>query len=57
MNLLFTLVAFFILALIGISVLSPVVGDLRKGSEAYKLGFRSGDRIVAVGQSIHLSLE
>ena len=47
-NLLFTLLAFFGLALSGISSLPAQLGDVYKGSPAYQAGFRSGDRIFSI---------
>ena len=48
MNLIFTLVAFFILALYGLPSLSPQLGDVKVDSKAYKAGFRSGDKVLSV---------
>ena len=48
MNLLFTLVAFFSLALSGIPAFAPHIGDIDLDSQAYKQGFRSGDKIVSI---------
>jgi len=52
-NLLFTLIAFFILGLLGRAALPPQLGDLSEGSKAFKTGFRPGDQVLAVnGQEI-----
>ena len=52
-NLIFTLLAFFLLALSGSSSLPSQIGDIQKNSIAYKAGFRSGDRVLSVnGQKI-----
>lgn len=48
MNLIFTILAFFLLALLGLSSLPAKLGDIRKGSQAYEAGFRSGDTILSV---------
>ena len=54
MNLLFTLVAFFALGIVGVSSLSSYIGDVKKDTVAYKKGFRSGDKILSInGQPIH----
>lgn len=50
MNLLFTLIAFFGLALSGVKSFSPFVGDVESGSVASKQGFNSGDKILAVNK-------
>ncbi len=53
MNLIFTVLAFFILALYGVPSLPPQLGDIDKSSPAGKAGFRSGDKILSVnGQAI-----
>ena len=48
MNLIFTLLAFFLLALFGLRSLPPQLGDIKAGSPAYSAGFRSGDTILSV---------
>ena len=48
MNLLFTLLAFFALGMMGVNSFSPHLGDIKKGSIAYQKGFRSGDRILSI---------
>ena len=54
MNLLFTLVAFFALGIVGVSSLSSYLGDVKKDTVAYKKGFRSGDKILSInGQPVH----
>ena len=47
-NLLFTLIGFFIMALLGVSSLPAKLGDLSEDSSAFQKGFRSGDEILAV---------
>ena len=47
-NLLFTLIAFFILALLGVANLPAKLGDVSKDSPAFQKGFRSGDKILAI---------
>ena len=49
MNLLFTLLAFYLLASFGLPSLPPIVGDIAQTSSAYQKGFRAGDKIFAVG--------
>lgn len=48
MNLIFTVLAFWILALTGIPSFKPQLGDIQESSKAYKAGFRSGDQILSV---------
>lgn len=48
MNLLFTLLAFFILALYGLSAFIPQLGDIQPNTPAYTAGFRSGDQILSI---------
>ena len=48
MNLIFTLLAFFLLALFGLRSLSPQLGDIKTKSQAYSAGFRSGDTILSI---------
>lgn len=48
MNLIFTVLAFFLLALSGISTLPPELGDVPQNSKAHLAGFRSGDKILSV---------
>ena len=53
MNLIFTLLAFFLIAKLGIQTLPAQLGDISKNSSAYQQGFRSGDLILSVnGRSI-----
>jgi regulator of sigma E protease len=53
MNFFFAIFIFFIVALMGEEVRSPVIGDIAADTEAYKSGFRSGDTVLAVdGSSI-----
>ena len=53
MNLVFTVLAFFMLAKIGVPSLPPLLGDIQKDTQAYKEGFRSGDLVLSVnGQKI-----
>ena len=48
MNLIFTIFAFFLLGSMGLPSLPAKLGDIKKGSPAYKAGFRSGDTILSV---------
>ncbi|MCY4321598.1 MAG: RIP metalloprotease RseP [Bdellovibrionaceae bacterium] len=48
MNLIFTLFTFLLLSKIGIPSLPPQLGDIKKGSQAYQEGFRSGDKLLSV---------
>ncbi len=49
MNFFFAVLIFFVVALLGEDVKAPVVGDVSADSEAYKVGFRSGDKILKAG--------
>lgn len=48
MNLFFAAFLFSGVAIVGERTLSPVVGDVEVNSEAYSIGFRSGDRILEI---------
>lgn len=48
MNLALAFVLFFILTIVGEKVVSPRLGDIRENTYAYSLGFRSGDKVLAV---------
>ena len=48
MNLIFTVLVFFILSWTGLPSVPSQVGDIKKDSTAYKVGFRSGDSILSV---------
>lgn len=48
MNLFFAALLFFVIAVVGEQVISPIVGDLSVTSPAYETGFRSGDKILSV---------
>ena len=50
MNLIFAALAFFILAVYGISSLPPLLGDIKKDSAAAEAGFQSGDKILSVNE-------
>ena len=50
MNLIFTFLAFFLLAFLGRPALPPELGDIEPDSKAWSLGFRSGDRILSVNE-------
>ncbi len=50
MNLIFTLLAFVFLGLIGVSSLEPKLGDIKKNTAAHKIGLRSGDTILSVNE-------
>ncbi|MDE2304776.1 MAG: RIP metalloprotease RseP [Gammaproteobacteria bacterium] len=49
MNLLFAVLLYAVLAMIGTVAVRPVVGDVRPGSAAAAAGLERGDRILAVG--------
>lgn len=58
MNLIFAVLIFLVLAVIGLDSYPSQLGDIRLNSEAYAAGFRSGDRILSVnGESISYSEE
>ena len=58
MNLIFAVLIFLVLAVIGLDSYPSQLGDIRLNSEAYTAGFRSGDRILSVnGESISYSEE
>ena len=48
MNLIFSVLIFLILALVGLPSYSPQLGDVQFDSKAYTSGFRSGDKILSV---------
>ena len=48
MNLIFTIFAFLLLSTIGTPSLPAHLGDIQKESQAYQVGFRSGDIILSV---------
>jgi len=48
MNFLFAILVFFVVALVGEEMRSPVMGDVKTGSIAYEAGLRSGDRVLSV---------
>ena len=48
MNLLFAIVVFSLVAMIGVDSRAPVIGDIDAGSAAEQAGFKSGDRILQV---------
>jgi len=48
MNLLFTLVTFFILGLLGTPALESTIGDIKVNTKAYERGLRSGDKILSI---------
>lgn len=50
MNLIFTLFAFLLLGWIGIPAIPAILGDITKDTPAYKVGFRSGDKILSVNK-------
>lgn len=53
MNFFFAIFIFFLVALRGEQIKSPVIGDVASSSAAYSAGFRSGDKIIAInGKSI-----
>lgn len=49
MNFFFAILIFFIVALVGEELRSPIIGDVAPSSEAYRYGFRSGDTLVNIG--------
>lgn len=53
MNLIFTLLAFFLIAIYGQPSSPSQLGDVKTNSKAYLAGFRSGDTVLSInGQSI-----
>ena len=48
MNFFFAILVFTVMALVGEQMLHPVLGDIDSQSPAFRAGFRSGDKIVAV---------
>lgn len=48
MNLIFTLFAFFVLALAGLNKLPAQLGDVLVSSQAYNFGLRSGDTLLSI---------
>jgi regulator of sigma E protease len=54
MNLIFAIFLYFIIVMAGEDVKAPVIGDVRSNTTAYSVGFRSGDRVLAVAdEKIH----
>lgn len=51
MNLFFAIFIFFVVAMLGEDVRAPKAGDLALESQAYSLGFRSGDTILKVNEA------
>jgi regulator of sigma E protease len=49
MNFFFAIVIFFVVAMAGEQMRSPVVGDVLSDTIAYSAGFRSGDKILKAG--------
>ncbi|HVC01592.1 MAG TPA: RIP metalloprotease RseP [Steroidobacteraceae bacterium] len=49
MNLLFAVLVYAVIAMLGTQVVKPVVGDVRPGSPAALAGLEPGDRILQVG--------
>jgi regulator of sigma E protease len=53
MNFFFAIFIFFLVALRGEQIKSPVIGDVANSTAAYSAGFRSGDTIISInGKSI-----
>ena len=52
MNFFFAIFLFTSIAMIGQKVPSPTLGDISPGSEAFKAGFRSGDQISAINDTM-----
>lgn len=50
MNLIFTVLAFFILALYGLPAWPPQLGDINSDTAAWQAGFRSGDTVLSVNE-------
>lgn len=48
MNLFFAILVFAAVAMIGQDARSPQLGDVDSASEAFRLGFRSGDQVIAI---------
>jgi regulator of sigma E protease len=49
-NILFAIVAYWLVFVLGVSGIKPIVGDIGEGSPAAEAGFRIGDEIVAIGK-------
>ena len=52
MNLIFTLLILFILAFTGLVSYPAQLGDIKPGSKAYEVGFRSGDKVLSINDKI-----
>jgi regulator of sigma E protease len=48
MNLFFAIFLYFIIVMAGEDVKAPILGDIRANTTAFSVGFRSGDRVLAV---------
>lgn len=53
MNFFFAILIFFVVAMMGEDAKTPVLGDVPANSQAYQVGFRSGDKLLSInGASI-----
>ncbi|AHI07271.1 zinc metalloprotease [Bdellovibrio bacteriovorus W] len=57
MNFLFAILVFFVVALMGEDLRSPVVGDIAENTPAYAAGLRSGDTVLAINDNAIQSWE
>lgn len=51
MNFFFAIVLFTLISIVGEETIQPVMGDVPANSQAYTDGFRSGDRVLKVGET------
>lgn len=51
MNFFFAILVFFVVALMGEDLRSPVVGDIAENTPAYAAGLRSGDTVLAINNN------
>lgn len=51
MNFFFAILLFFIIAMTGEQMKAPILGDIEPDTEAFAVGFRSGDKILKAGGS------
>ena len=57
MNFFFAILVFFVVALMGEDLRSPVVGDIAENTPAYAAGLRSGDTVLAINDNAIQSWE
>ncbi len=49
-NILFAIVAYWLVFILGISGIKPIIGEVAAGTPAEKAGFRAGEEIISVGE-------